>query len=140
MQNAISALVTFLKADSAVSALVSTRVFGGKLPQSEALNMPRAAVVVKRAGGGIMGTAYQDYSDVRADVICYGRNELEADTVFLACHDALKHMRANIPTGTATLLKWARLSAGGFTGTDPDTDWPTCLSSWQVLASEVAAA
>src|SRR5690242_8815172 len=100
--------------------------------------MPRAAVVVQRAGGGVIGTAYQDYSDVRADVICYGQNLLAADETFLAVHDALKHMNREIYADT--LLHWARLSAGGFTGVDPDTGWPTCLSSWQVMASEVAAA
>lgn len=136
--NAISAVVAFLKADSGVAAVVSTRVFGGKLPQSESGNMPRAAIVVQRGGGGLRGTAYQKYSDVRADILCYGRNELEADNVFLAVQDALKQIRS--ATAGDTILYSATLSAGGFTGTDPDTDWPTCLSSWEVLTAEAAAA
>lgn len=121
-----------------MAALVSTRVYGGELPKGDVALMPRATVVVKRAGGGVIGTAYQDYSDVRVDVIGYGANLLQADQVFLTVHDALKHMRSAVYA--STLLHWARLSAGAFTGRDPDTDWATCLSSWQVLASEVAAA
>ena len=44
--NPIVALVTFFKADSALSALVGIRVFGAELPNTETESMPRAVVVI----------------------------------------------------------------------------------------------
>jgi len=132
----IAGVVAFLEADSAVTALVSTRVFGGELPAAEAESMPRAAIVVTPAGGGLIGRAYQSYGDTRVALTCYGANRRDSYQVYLAAAAALKQLR-HAEHGDC-LLMWARASAGGSTTTDPDTDWPVTLASWQVLASEQA--
>lgn len=138
MTNAVGAIVAMLKADTALSAAVSSRVYGGELPKAQITDMPRAAVVVSRAGGGFIGGGYQDYGDLRINVACYADTPRAADIIYGLVHDALKQMRRGV--WSETLLHWANVSSEGVTGRDPDTDWPVCLSSWQVLASEVAAA
>lgn len=134
----IYGLVGYLAADAGVSALVGTRVFGGELPRSENGSMPRQAVVVQPAGGGIMGLAYQDYGDFRVDVSCYGATPLDAWALYLAVHSALKSLRREV--SHSALLHWARPSSKGLSGRDTDTDWPLVISSWQVFAAEVTAA
>lgn len=133
----IAALVAFLKADADVAALAGTRVFAGELPRTENTAMPRQAVVLGPAGGGALGGGYQRYGDGRVDAYCYGATPRESWVLYLAVHVALKQLRREVHSGV--LLHWARPSAGGATGRDPETDWPLTLSSWQVLASEVAA-
>lgn len=130
----IAAIVAFLKADDAVAALASSRVFGGELPTRETKNMPRAAVVVKPAGGGLLGMVDQDYGDQRVDVDCYAQTAHDAWSLHLAVYAALKHMRRGVHAGT--LLHWAKPSSRGTLARDPDTDWPDAISSWQVLAGE----
>lgn len=134
----VTALVQFLKADADLAARVSTRVFGAELPRNQTDAMPRAAVVVQPAGGGLMGLEYQSWGDVRMDVDCYGSTPFESWTTYLMAYRALKMMEAQVVAGV--LLKWAKPSAKGNTARDPDTDWPVTLSSWQVLVGETAAA
>lgn len=130
----IAALVTFLKADRAVAARVGTRVFGGELPRSENESMPRQAVVISPAGGGALGGGYQAFGDRRVDIDCYGSTGRESWLLYLDVHAALKALRREVHS--RVLLHWARISADGSTGRDPDTDWPLTISSWQVLSSE----
>ena len=134
----LTGLIEFLKADTDLAALVSTRVFGGELPQNQIAAMPRSAVVVSPAGGGLMGLEYQSWGDVRVDVDCYGATPFASWTTYLAAYRALKMMQAQVFSGCQ--LKWAKPSARGNLARDPDTDWPITLSSWQVLVAEVAAA
>ena len=136
MVDPIAALVTFLKADAAVAALVGTRVYGGELPRSEVDLMPRAVVVVKPAGGP-GGRAYMKFAQPRIDVDCYAATVPDSWVVHLAVRDALKHMRRNV-TGTV-LLHSADVSSDGVTARDPDTDWPVTVSSYLLSVAEVAA-
>lgn len=135
MAEPIAALVAFLKDDPDSAALTAGRIYGGELPREQVPDMPRAAVVLRPAGGGSIGRAYQDYGDRRIDVDCFGDSPKAAWGLHLAVHDALKHLRRAVHAGV--LLHWARESAGGVLARDPDTDWPIAASSWQVLAAEV---
>lgn len=131
-----AALVAFIKADSDVKELVSERVFAGELPRTETDEMPRQAVLIQPAGGGVMhGNAYQQYGDQRFDVRCYGTTPLDSWSLYLAVYGALKELRRAVHE--EVLLHWARTAAKGATGRDPDTDWPLTISSWQVLVAEV---
>lgn len=137
----INAVVAFLRAQPDVAALVGSRVEAEELPDEQSAHMPRAAIVVSLAGGGLLGRGYQEYGDVRVDIDCYGVTQRAARTLYLAVRPALKHLRREVVADSAdtrVLLHWARLSAGGTTARDPRTDWPVCISSWQIFASEVA--
>lgn len=130
----IGGLVAFLKADAGVAALAGGRVHGGHIPDRDIEAMPRATVVLKGAGGGLLGRAYLRAGDRRVDVDCYGRTDREGEDLYLAVHEALKGLR---PTTVGNVqLKWAEPSSRGVNLRDPDTDWPLTASSWQVLAGE----
>lgn len=134
----IAAIVNFLKDDDAVDDRCAGRVFGGGLPREQNESMPRTAIVVAPAGGGLMGRAYQDYGDVRVDIICYGATLHQAWQTRLEAARALKHLRRENVNGV--LLHWARESSGGHNFRDPETQWPTSVCSFQVLAAEVLIA
>ena len=138
MVDPIPAVIALLKADGAVAAATGGRVFGAELPRGEVTSMPRAAVVVNAAGGGLLGGGYQEYGDIRVDVDCYGTTRATSADVYGAVYDALKHLRREVHA--TVLLHWARPSAKAVSAVDPDTGWPVTTSSWQLLASEVAAA
>lgn len=137
MPDPVTAVKDYLLADAGVSAQVGTRVFAGELPRSEVESMPRRAIVVRPAGGGLLGRAYQRYGDTRIDMSCYGATPHEAWALYRVARSALKHLRRAVVGDT--LLHWARVSSDGTTLRDADTDWPVTLASWQVLGAETAA-
>lgn len=132
----IGAVRTYLIADGGVSAATGGRVFGGELDHDEAALQPRAAVVLRYAGGGALGRA-QNFGDRRIDLDCYGATAKEAADVWDACRMALKALTRR-KVGNV-LLHWAALSADGASGHDPQTGWPLCLGTFQVLAADIAA-
>lgn len=133
----LSALITFLKADVDLAALVSTRVFGDELPAGQTTAMPRKCVVVEPSGGTqSIGRAYQNYGDGRFDIKSYGETPFEAARVQLAVYGAMKALRRKTHSGV--LLHWAIRSGGPLPLRDPDTDWPSRFESYQVLAAEVS--
>lgn len=131
----ITALVSFLKANSEVNTISSGRIFGGELPEGEAINQPRAAIVLRASGGGAMlGRSYIELSDPRVDILCYGSTPYQADAVHRAMDPALKQMRRNVQGNC--LLHWANRTTSPMNLRDPDAEWPMVLSVWQVLYSE----
>lgn len=138
--DAIPALVAYLKADSGVLA-ITTRVFAPRLPISEAANMPRQCVVLRRAGGlGFAGARdFTRLQELRIDAFCYGANEKEAGTLNLAVHDALLRNLDREKVGSV-LLHSATQSAGPADLMDPDGNWPLVLETFNVIAAEQTAA
>ena len=134
----LNAVYKMLRADTALTARVATRVFNKELPASEGTSMPRACVVISPSGGGALGRAYQQFGDVRVDVFCYGATLNEAWLVYLDVKAVMKNVRADV--WATVLIHWARESSGGALARDPSTQWPVCLSSYQVLVAEIAAA
>lgn len=134
----VDAIVALLRADPALAGLIGGRVFNTELPESETGAMPRGAIVVAPSGGGLIGRAYQQYGDVRLDVRCYGETPKAARDVWRSVQPALKGLRREVRLGC--LMHWARQGGGPLSGRDPDTDWPSIWSSWQVLVAEVAVA
>jgi hypothetical protein len=130
--NAIEAVRLYLAAAPAVAALIEGRAWGGEVPRSENASMPRAALVVSRAGGGTIGATTTAYGDVRVDVDCYGASPYEADQLYVAVERALKSLAGAVHDEVR--LSWAKPSAAGVHGRDPDAGWPMVVSSWQVLA------
>ncbi len=134
----LEAVRVFLAANAGVSAQVGTRVYGTELDDSETVNMPRKAIVVKPTGGAGFGTGYMPLGTNNIDVWCFGGGPYEAGEVRLAVYEALKELNRQIANNT--LLHWARESGGAVSFRDPDTDWPVQLQTFQVLAAEVATA
>lgn len=133
----IAALHTVLLADPTVAGLVVDRVYGLELHPDVTDSMPRAAIVLSPAGGGLLGRGSQQFGDIRVDVTCYGETLYESWLVYLAAYDVLKAIERRKVNGV--LLHWARPSSRGDNARDPEKQWPTCYSSWQVLAAEIAA-
>ena len=137
IQDHVTAVQEYLKADSDITALVGTRVFGIELPESETDNMPRKAIVIKQSGGdGSRG--YLEHSANRMDVFCYGETPYEARKVRREVYDVLKQLDRTVIN--STLVHWVNPSGGPLDLRDPDTQWPVVFESFQVFAAEVIAA
>lgn len=133
------ALVAYLRGVPAIATIVDTRVFLEELPQAESKEMPRPAIVVASAGGGLMGHG-QLYGDRRFDLLCYAESAARSRDLYEEVRAAMKALLRETVADTSTtavLLHWARISTDGTTSRDPKTDWPVTGSSWQVLASDV---
>ena len=139
ISDAKGALIAHLKTDSALSALVGTRIYGDELPRADTDNMPRKAVVLTPSGGGMppYAQATMQLEVQRYDVFCYGETLFQANAVRRAIHGALRAMQT--VTISSVLLHWARPDGGTITGRDPVTDWPVVWNSWQVMSDERAA-
>lgn len=135
----IGALVTHLLATSAVTTLTSTRVYGDELPEYKATDMPLAAVVVRTAGGtASMGGAHKAWSDQSIDLDCYGltlKACTDLNTVVRRSLSRLNRRRVLVD-GRYVLIHWAREISRPVSGRMPDSGWPVCLSTWQVLTAE----
>lgn len=133
----IAAVLRFLKADTDTAEMVGTRVFGGELPDSENASQPRASVVLRNAGGGVMPISSQSYvrvNDMRIDAYAYGATPNQAFRVYRCLAGALKQMTRNVQGHT--LLHWANPSGGAHSLVEPETEWPFTLSTWQVFYAE----
>ena len=137
-EDIITALVTFLKADSAVAALVGTRVFGNELPGAEASSMPRKAVVLSPSGGvSLAAGSFMRHDTQRIDAFSYGETLFESGRVRRAVFDAF-HARRRGKTGT-TLIHWIDSAGGWSSQRDPDEKWPRAFQSFQIYHALEAA-
>lgn len=133
----LAALRIYLIADPDVNSLVDGRVWGGKLDEAENKNMRRANLVLVPAGGPATLGRTNDFGDMRIDTICYAEDEASAWMLYRTVLAAMKRLERQAIDGV--LLHWAKPLTGGATGTDPLTNWPSCLGSFHVLAAEVPA-
>ena len=92
--------------------------------------MPRACVVVRRAGGGALVSGYMPTVDIRVDVRCYGANDVDASELANQVSRILHNVRdVTTPAGR---VMWCRLAGAVVDQTEPSTAWPVALTSWQV--------
>jgi hypothetical protein len=135
----IAAVRTVLLADDDTAALVSTRIYGGEVPEPALKAMPQATIVLNPVGGiPNPGGGFQNYGNTRIDVCCYGATLNEAWKVYLAAYTALKQMRPQ--HADDVLLHSADVVSKGTLARDPVTQWPTVLSTFSVLAAEIVTA
>lgn len=133
IQDGIGALITYLTAQSAISTLLGTRVFGLEVPASEADDMPRKAIVINNAGG--IGEASSiDVYQHRFDFICYGETPFEAYEVWRTLRTELRDMERNVTS--STFLYNAVHSAGPFSFRDQPTTWPVTIDTWLVMIQD----
>ncbi len=128
-QDPITALITYLQADSTISSLISTRVFGMELPKAEAVSMPRQCIVINGAGG-IGDASLVTTFRVRIDFFCYGETPFEAWKVYRTLHTVLEQMVREV--SSSTMLYSALHSAGPFPARDQKTDWPVVVDTWLI--------
>ncbi len=133
VQDGIGAMITYLKAQSAISSLLSTRVYGLELPESEVANMPRKNIVINSAGG-IGQESLLDVYTYRLDFLCYGETPFEAYETWRTLRTELRDMTKNV--SAATFLYSAVHSAGPFSFRDQETDWPVTLDTWLVMTQD----
>lgn len=129
IQDGLGALITYLKAQSAISALISTRVYGLEVPKADATSMPRKCIVINNAGG-IGEDSYRDVFQWRFDFKCYGETLFEAVEVWRTLRTELRDLETNVTA--ATTLYSALHSAGPFSFRDQPTEWPVTLDTWLV--------
>ena len=138
---ALAVLRAYLLGVGIVAAQVGERVFGEDLPREEADAMPRAAVVVKSAGGsGLEDGSFADLTRYAVDVWSYGATPTGAHTVRRAAFGALKALdRAVVALGdgSSVLLHSATRTVGPRVILDPETKWPAVIESFDLLASDV---
>lgn len=135
--DALEALRALLLADSDVTALVVDRVRCLALHADDAPSMPRAAVVLKPAGGP-KNAGYMQHGKKRVDVTCYGTTLDESWDLYLAVEPVLASVERVVSQGV--LLHSATETSKGASGIDPLKQWPTTYSTWLVLHAETAAA
>jgi len=136
IQDPIAALITFFESDTAVNTLTSGRIYGAESPFPEADNQARYMLVLRYAPGSIPEPDV-DLFVPRVDFETYGATPLQAGTLYLALHEALKTLSRKVHN--STLLHGAIRRAGPLQQRDPNTHWPFIWSSWHVWVGEAAA-
>jgi len=129
----LKALLVYLKADDAVAALVSTRVFGGELPKNEIADMPRDAVIV-RIDGGRERHGGVPISRSRVEVWSLGPTYVDAGKVDRAVYDALTTLVRQVVSNV--FLHAASIETGYRMVRDTITGWPAILRLGTVIADE----
>ena len=138
MQDHLKGVIEILEADTPLTDLVSTRIFGAELPRAEVDSMKRKCVVVKYSGspGGPGSADYTRLFEFRVDVLSYGETPFEADKVRRAVYVVFKELSRKAQS--STLFHRAVHSGGPIQVRDNDTDWPFVFDSFDVLAAEEA--
>lgn len=132
------ALCTYLEG-TPVDTVTSGRIFRPELPDTEPDLMPRACIVVRRAGGYAMFAGGQvPVGDPILDLFCWGETQLEAERVASEVLTALRALRTS--TFDNARLYWARIAGGPNPFDDPETHWPCMVVSAQVAHCELAVA
>ncbi len=133
IQDVISALVTYLKAQSDISTLLGTKVFGLELPKSESVSMPHKAIVIVDSGS-VRAADYSDISNARLDFRCYGKTPFAARLVYRTLTPILRDLEKSV-TG-ATFLYSAVHTSGPYPVRDVETDWSVTIDTWMVAMQE----
>ena len=131
------ALTDYLRSNSDVAALASARIWPRELPASEAMSMPRGAIVLVPAGG-LGGFDTVSLMSPRVDLTCYAASPKQAFMLYLAAFEALRALSRK--THAHALLSSAIQGGGPIQSRDPDTKWPFVWSSWTLFASTVYVA
>ncbi len=131
MVDFLDALQNYLVHWPAVAELVSTRVYPDELPATEAVSMPRPALVL-RATTGSRPRSEAAVLDPRVDVLCYGATLKEARALWLTVAEALQALRRGVHA--RCLLHGSALLAGPIGTREPETHWPVYWGSWQLTA------
>jgi len=106
--------------------LVGSRVFVYDLPQGEVNKMPRKALVLRGAGGG-MNQGYMQVASPRVDFWSYGETEFECGKLDLALLELLHNLTRVAVNGM--IINNAFLSGGSYLAKEAETGWPIIIRS-----------
>ena len=124
-----------LEVDPALAVIAAGRVFAVELPEREAAEMPRQAVVVSPAGGP-EDVSFQQITTDSLRVLCFGKTITEAAELSEDVHRRLKWFYGGNFAGLR-VHSFTR-SSGRVFFRDPETDWPVFLEGWIMRASDAA--
>lgn len=131
----MGALRTMTLADSEISALVGTRVFVNRIPESvieaEDTYEPSQMLVLSMAGGA----GKDDWTPLTSytiNVLCYGQTQAAADEVLRAVFDRFTYMDRE--TFDDVLFHHINPTGGPLPLVDPDIVWPAVVQSYSIMA------
>lgn len=133
MQDVIAALITHYNATSAITDLVSTRIYGGKLPASIIDSMPVSCVVI-RYFGGLEAWRTAKFHEPRILIFSYGEDPETASNIDMAVAETMKAIRRTV-IGSTMLLS-VGISGGPIPGVEPEHGWDYMSRSYTVKAGE----
>lgn len=133
MTDPVATVIAFLKADSAVSALAGTNVYGMEVPRDAVPAQPEYLIVV-RSVGGHAARDYLPISRVMFDIFSYGNSLYRASQLDLAVYAALKAIRRVVADGS--LIHNAEVNAGAISLRDPGTNWPYMVRGALITLSD----
>lgn len=140
MIDVVAAVITFLKAQSALTALTGTRIYGpGGVPPGA--TMPQQALLVLSDGiSAPLSTECIEYS-AQVAFHCYGATHIEAGEVYRKVNDVLHgqgpvdiDIGVGVGSGAAydnRMLK-ARQINGPREDMDPLKEWPRVTAGYQI--------
>lgn len=130
------ALTAYLRT-TAVNGLVAGRIVRPELTPDLIAAMPRATVVVRRAGGyQLTGSMNAPIGDPFLDVFCYSDEWMGADAIAAEVVLALRSLRT--ATHHSTRLMSARIAGGPNPYVNPSEQWPCLVVTAQVICCELA--
>lgn len=135
-----SAIRVLLRADTAVTAIAPAgQIYAGEMPQTESVAQPRAAVIIENAGGA-GDRSYVQLGRRRVDIRCYGTTPFEAMRLANQVYESLKALERNrVAATTPTLIHAVNVESAPSAFRDADGDWPGTITTYEVVAAEVAA-
>ena len=139
MQDVLTALIAHLKTVTAVTALTSTRIYGGEMPSdADTIRaMPTECVVLRYVGGLVQFRTHRE-QEPRLDIFCYGRGYLYAGLVDGAVTDALIAIRRLDVSNT--LIHSVGTANGPRQMKEEKTGWHYVVRSAIVKAGETTTA
>jgi hypothetical protein len=127
----IGRLITELRVDAGVAALVGTRVWGAEIPDNVSSD-PRPYILVHRVLAVRMKRA--PVQAVRVSIQCVGLTPRLAAVLYGAVSDAL-HVKGPRYTSGGIGIYLSEEEVGGQPLTDPQTGWPYETAVYNVWAT-----
>jgi len=121
-----SVVMSYLRTVTALTALVGTRIYGLRLPES-----PTLPAVVFQARGGQANPEIPDLAAPSYQFTCWGGTQREARQVYRALYDGLQGL-SNQAVGDNMIVS-AVEEVQGQEMIDPDTEWHFVLTFFSLL-------
>jgi len=136
VKDVLQAVINWLLAQSEVSTLVGTRIYGNRVPrgtiEAEDTFHPQKMLVVRQAGGSAKSDLLCT-DDQTITILCYGESDFEADSVRRAVWE--KFVNLSRVRQDTVLLYHINPTGGAVPLVDPDIVWPGVAQNFSLKAS-----